>query len=143
MIELYFKIEEIWFKINEKIRFILVGGFNTVFAYLLFLLLYYFFPDHYNIDLTIQYIITINLSFITMRYYVFRGSGDIRVEYMKSASVYLLGFVFNYLTLNFFVIICRINPAISQMFCIVLNAVLTFVLHKYYSFRNKKGEKND
>lgn len=143
MIDLYFKIENIWFKINEKIRFILVGGFNTVVAYLLFLLLYYFFPNHYNIDLAIQYIITINLSFITMRYYVFRGSGNIRVEYMKSASVYLLGFVFNYLTLNFFVIICHINPAISQMFCIVLNAVLTFVLHKYYSFRNEKGEKND
>ena len=31
--KLYLWAEKIWFKIPEKTRFVLVGGFNTVFAY--------------------------------------------------------------------------------------------------------------
>ena len=33
IIKLYFEIENIWFKLPEKLRYLLVGGFNTVFAY--------------------------------------------------------------------------------------------------------------
>ena len=40
IIELYKKIERIWFTINQKIRFLLVGGFNTVFAYGVFAALF-------------------------------------------------------------------------------------------------------
>ena len=37
---IYKKVENIWFKLNQKIRFLLVGGFNTVFAYVVFALLF-------------------------------------------------------------------------------------------------------
>ena len=38
MIKLYRKIENRWFGLPQKIRFLLVGGFNTFLAYLLFVL---------------------------------------------------------------------------------------------------------
>lgn len=38
MIKLYRKIENRWFGLPQKIRFLLVGGFNTFLAYLLFIL---------------------------------------------------------------------------------------------------------
>ena len=102
MIELYKKIEQIWFKINQKIRFLLVGGFNTVFAYGVFVGLYQLAGLNYNLALITQYFITVNVSIFTMRYYVFQSSGNIAAEYAKAGSVYVGMYFFNAFALNFF-----------------------------------------
>ena len=74
MLRLYRWAEQIWFKIPEKFRFLLVGGFNTVVAYALFATLYWLLHGFYALAVVLQYILTVQLSFITMRYYVFRGT---------------------------------------------------------------------
>lgn len=139
MIELYKKIETIWFKINQKIRFLLVGGFNTVFAYGVFALLYEIVKLDYNPALITQYFITVNVSFFTMRYYVFQSHGNIKAEYIKSWTVYIGMYFFNAFALNFFVIVLGLYPLVGQAAYLVISTVLTFLLHKYYSFREKKG----
>lgn len=137
IVDLYKQIEEIWFRIPEKLRFLLVGGFNTVFAYGIFAALYELVGLHYNLALTIQYFITVNFSFVTMRYYVFRSQGVWRVEYVKAVSVYVGMYFFNAFALNFFVRILDIYPLLGQALYLVISTVLTFVLHKYFSFRQK------
>lgn len=137
IVDLYKRIESIWFRIPEKLRFLLVGGFNTVFAYGVFAALYELAGLHYNLALTIQYFITVNFSFVTMRYYVFRSQGIWRVEYVKAVSVYVGMYFFNAFALNFFVRILDIYPLLGQALYLVISTVLTFVLHKYFSFRQK------
>ena len=139
MIELYKKIEQIWFKINQKIRFLLVGGFNTVFAYGVFVGLYQLAGLNYNLALITQYFITVNVSIFTMRYYVFQSSGNIAAEYAKAGSVYVGMYFFNAFALNFFVIVLKFGPVVGQALYLLVTTIITYILHKYFSFRNKKA----
>ncbi len=135
---LYKKIENIWFMINQKIRFLLVGGFNTVLAYAVFAVLYQLMGLDYNISLITQYFITVNVSFLTMRYYVFQSHGNLKKEYVKALSVYVGMYFFNAFALNFFVVILALNPLLGQALYLIISTILTFLLHKYFSFRQSK-----
>ena len=102
VIKLYLWAENIWFKLPQKLRFLLVGGFNTVFAYAVLALLLWLFEGLNkklnlnflpvfvaNFSLFVQYVITINVSFATMRYYVFQSHGNWKQEFLKAFSVIL------------------------------------------------------
>ncbi len=134
---IYKKIENIWFKLNQKIRFLLVGGFNTVLAYAIFALLFALIGLPYLLALIVQYFITVNVSILTMRYYVFRSEGDFWSEYCKAWSVYILMFLFNSVALSFLVEICHINELYAQAIYLIVSTILTYLLHKYFSFLRK------
>ena len=137
LLVLYKKIEDFWFKINQKIRFILVGGFNTVFAYGVFALLFVLLNLPYLLTLIIQYVITVNVSIVTMRYYVFRANGDFIQEYCKAWSVYIVMFLFNSIFLSFLVEVCHIQELYSQAIYLTISTIFTYLLHKYFSFFKK------
>lgn len=137
IIKLYKMIEDIWFRIDQKIRFLLVGGFNTVLSYLIYAFLIVMCRMPYIASLVLQYIVTVNISIITMRYYVFRSKGDFCKEYCKAWSVYLLTLLMNSVGLTFLVEICRINELWAQGIYQVAAAILTYLLHKYFSFHKK------
>lgn len=138
IVELYKKIEHIWFSINQKIRFLLVGGFNTVFAYCVFAALFELVKIPYNPALILQYFITVNVSFITMRYYVFQSHGNIKAEYFKAWTVYIGMYFFNAFALNLFVRVLGLYPLVGQAAYLIISTILTYLLHKYFSFREKK-----
>mgnify|MGYP006916167850 CR=1 FL=1 len=115
---LYLWAENLWFTFPEKLRFLLVGGFNTVLAYGVLNALDWCFGKiniAYNFGfanevvanaaLLIQYIITINISVATMRYYVFRSHGDWRKEFAKAWSVYVFLYLINAPILTFLMIV--------------------------------------
>ena len=139
LIETYLKIEDAWFRyLPQKLRYLLVGGFNTVFAYVFFLMLLLIFP--YNAALVIQYFCTVNLSIFTMRHYVFRSTGDFKKEFLKAWTVYIGIYFFNAAALNFLVRACLLSPPVAQAIYLTASTVLTFLLHKYYSFGKKNGD---
>ncbi len=137
MLRLYRWAEQIWFKIPEKFRFLLVGGFNTVVAYALFVTLYWLLHGFYALAVVLQYILTVQLSFITMRYYVFRGTGPFFKEYVKAVSVYIWLLFFNMAWLFVFIDGLHLNAYVSQAFYIVASTVLTYLFHKHFSFKVK------
>ncbi|MCL2749211.1 MAG: GtrA family protein [Alphaproteobacteria bacterium] len=142
MIKIYKYIEAIWFKhIPEKIRFLLVGGFNTVASYLLFLGFYYLFNEMYGAALVAQYLVSVNLSILTMRYYVFRSHGNLGSEYVKGLPVYIFMIIVNYPWLYIFDKIFGVSAPIAQPIFIVTSAIGTYFLLKYFSF--KKNGKAD
>lgn len=142
--QVYFYLERIWFKQPQKLRFLLVGGFNTVFAYFLLNFLNILFSSLWteksevfiaNVALLIQYIITINVSFITMRYYVFQSHEKILKEWLKAWSVYISIYLINAPVLTFFISYLNLSVWLAQGIYLILSTILTFVLHKYYSFK--------
>lgn len=143
-IKLYLWAENIWFKFPQKLRFLLVGGFNTVFAYAVFFALYWLFINLNiwdfdkivisNVALVVQYFITINLSFVTMRYYVFQSHGNWKKELLKAWSVYV-GLLFINAPVISFLIWLGIHPLLAQALYLTFSTIITFLLHKYYSFR--------
>ncbi len=154
MIKAYKYLENIWFKINQKIRFLLVGGFNTTTSFILYYLFLYLTEGREQISLLLMNIININISVITMRYYVFQSQGNFKQEYLKGVSSYIVLYFINTGLLAFFVRMIHIkeklspqsilqevpnlDKAIAQLCCIIIITVLTFFVHKYFSFRKTK-----
>lgn len=137
MIKIYRYIETVWFQINKKIRFLLVGGFNTLLSYLLFILFIEFFKIPYQISLIIQYLITVNISIVTMRYYVFQSLGKAGFEYFKAWGVYLLMLGFNYVFLLCLIDLMGMNVILSQGIYIIISTIITYLLHQNITFKSK------
>ncbi len=145
MKQLYFWAEKIWFCLPQKLRFLLTGGFNTVFAYLVLNLLDYLFTLLFqtvmpkvvivNLSLLIQYILTINVSFLTMRYYVFQSQGNWVQEWLKAWSVYIFLYLINAPILTFMIAVLGWSTWLAQGVYLIFSTIITFLLHKYYSFR--------
>ena len=136
MIRLYRKIEEFWFsKIPQKIRFLLVGGFNTAAAYAIFAACFVLSGERYLMSLIIQYALSINISILTMRYYAFRSKGPFLSEYAKAAGVYVYLLLFNMLWLHIFIDTLEMNAFVSQALYLIISTLMTYVMHKYFSFR--------
>lgn len=135
IIGLYRKIENLWFTWPQKLRFLLVGGFNTVFSYGLFVLMVAGLGIPYQAAIAVGYVISTNVSIFTMRYYVFRSCGNLRREYAKAFGVYLatmfLNYVFMYLTVD----VWSVNEILAQGIYTVIITVFTYLMHKYFSFR--------
>lgn len=140
-LNIYRRLEDWWFALPQKLRFLLVGGFNTVFAYGVFAFLAGLIGLPYLTALVLQYFITINVSILTMRYYVFQSSGNVLREYGKAWLVYIGMFIFNSAALSFLVEFCRMNELAGQALYLTVSTILTYLLHKYFSFRKKIKQK--
>lgn len=152
IIKLYMWAENLWFSFPEKLRFLLVGGFNTVFAWSVLAGLDWCLGKMNtsmgwnfqkiwvaNAALVLQYIITINFSFITMRYYVFRSKGNIVGEWLKAWSVYIFIYLINAPSMSFLMWAFGFEAWQAQGIYLIFSTIITFILHKYYSFRQIKG----
>ena len=151
IIKLYKDIEKIWFRLNQKIRFILVGGFNTTISFFIYYAFLYITSGKEQLSLLLMNLININISIATMRYYVFQSQGNWWHEYTKAFSSYIVLYFVNMGLLAFFVKIIHIqeilsqnnvllsvpnlNKAIAQLCCVVIITIMTFFVHKYFSFR--------
>lgn len=135
MIRFYKDIETQWFTLPQQLRFLLVGGFNTFLSYVLFILFVAVLQISYQLSLIIQYILTVNLSIFSMRYYVFRSQRPLGKEYFKAWNTYLSMLIFNYVFLYFCIDILNVNVLLSQTIYVIISTIITFCLHKHYSFR--------
>lgn len=151
IIKAYKKIESIWFQLNQKIRFLLVGGFNTAMSFLIYYAFLYITNGKEQLSLFLMNLININISIATMRYYVFQSTGNFYKEYAKAFSSYIVLYFVNTGLLAFFVRIIHLqetlphnnillevpnlNKAVAQLCCICIITVITFFVHKYFSFR--------
>ncbi len=134
MIRLYRMLENVWFGWPQKLRFLLVGGFNTVFSYGLFVLMVAAIGIPYKIAIAAGYIISTNVSIFTMRYYVFRSKGSLKKEYAKAWGVYLTTMLINYAAMYAMVDLGAVNELLAQGIYTVLITVFTYLMHKYFSF---------
>lgn len=134
MKKLYLKIEKLWFKISQPIRFLLVGGFNTVASFIIYssaILL----NANYLIALIISYTLGIILSITTMRYYVFQSNKNIISEYTKASIVYLSCLLMNYIFLYILINIFQNSPILSQGIYTIISSIYLYLTHKKFSFK--------
>ena len=87
MKKLYNTIKSYWFKLPQQLRFIIVGGFNTLAAYLLFVFFIKVVALPYQAAIIFQFFLSINLSIFSMKYCVFCSHNNIKKEYLKAWNV--------------------------------------------------------
>jgi putative flippase GtrA len=123
---------------EEKVRFLFAGMFNTALGYALFaLLLALFGKERYNAALGTQWAISVSISYVVFKRFVFKTRGTNWLgEWLRSYIVYAASLAINLLLLNLFVIGLHLHPLFAQLACIFLVTILSYVGHKYFTFRH-------
>jgi putative flippase GtrA len=67
--------------------------------------------------------------------WTFKSKGDLRRECLKFGSVYGVTFLINLLILALFVEKFMLSPQIGQVFALGIVTMISFLGHKYWSFR--------
>ena len=128
----------LWFKFPQIIRFFVVGGFNTVFGFVVFSLLVYFAGDQWRqVCLISQWIFTSFISYILQRIFVFQTNGKIWVEYIKCCTTWIFAYFVNATTLELF-FQAGMNIYVAQFISQIIAAVVSYFAFKYWALINKK-----
>lgn len=127
---------------DQRVRFLAVGGVNTVLGYAIFAVLarwaFAHVPLGYLLALVISYAISITIAFVLYRLFVFVVKGNVLVDFARFVSVYAVSILANAVALPILVEIGGLNPLIAQAIVLVVTTVISFVGHKHFSFRRKR-----
>ncbi len=125
---------------DEKIRYLLVGGYNTVFGYVLFVLLLMLLKGrvHYLIVLVVSHVISVTNAYLAYKFLVFKTKGRWLHEFGKFNTVYLVVLAINLMALPAMVEFLSIRPAIAQAWFVVITVIVSYLGHKHFSFKTQE-----
>jgi putative flippase GtrA len=115
---------------NQFLRFLLVGGINTVFGYCMYALVT-FTGLHYSIAMLLAQVSGVIFNFYTTGKLVFNNS-DVRL-FLRFFCVYITIYVINVLLLGVFER-ASYNMYIAGALLVLPNALLSFFLNKILVF---------
>ena len=124
---------------DERVRFLVVGGINTVVGYLAFAALQ-LSVGHvigYLGSLYGSYVLAVSLAFVLHRRFTFRvqGTGNRLVDFARFASVYVVSLAANTVVLPVLVELGGLHPLVAQAISVVVTTIISYFGHKYFSFR--------
>jgi putative flippase GtrA len=123
---------------HQALRFLLVGGYNTLVGIIAYPLLYLALPlmrPHYTALLVLCQVLCITNAYVSYKYWVFQRQGLSLSEYLRFTLFYNLVFVVNLLVLPLLVQLSQANPAKIQVLISSATALGSYAWHKWVSFR--------
>ncbi|MBI5399103.1 GtrA family protein [Candidatus Saganbacteria bacterium] len=123
---------------QEKINYLLVGIWNTVFGYLTFVGLYCLLSVkiHYLFLLVISNVFSITNAYIGYKIFVFKTRGNYWQEYLRFYLVYGAALAVNFALLPIGVELLKISPPWALAGLTVINVIFSYYGHKKFSFRS-------
>ncbi len=131
-------MKQLYLRHAQKLHYLLIGGWNTVFGYGVFIALYYgtaHFNIHYVVVLVLSQVINVTSAYFLYKRFVFKTKGNLIREYCRFCTFYWLSFAANLILLPASVELLGLNPVISQGLLIVVTAVTSYLWHARYTFR--------
>ncbi len=131
------RVAQLWQQ--QSIRYLVAGGYNTVFGYGAFVLLYWLlYPAiHYLLIAIITHFLAITNAFLTMRLLVFRSKGQLLAEYLRFNLTYLGIMFFSLIALPLLVELAGLHILLAQFILLIVSIVAGFVIHRRFTFRRK------
>ncbi len=122
---------------REQILYLAVGGWNTLFGYLNFVVLYYFLQARLLVIgiLLISYALSIANAYVCYRYIVFRSRGSVLREIPRFTSVYLIALAANLVILPLALRWLPFSAYVVQALFTVAVVLISYLGHKHFSFR--------
>lgn len=134
--------KDLWFKTDDKIRFLIIGCINAGISYLLYVLFVYLLGEkYYQVCAFLQWTISTVPSYLNQKFFVFCTKGNYLKEYIKCCSTWALSYFLNVIILEVLVRYIIKNVFISQFVSLFLVSVLTYVLFKCFAFKKADVEK--
>ena len=141
VINLYLSIYRVWLQLPEKIRFVLVGGYNTVFSYLLYALFLFLSGNELpQTALFLSFILSSFNSYLTQKFYVFNTRGNYVKEFIGCLAVWELSYLFNMALLWLITTFLINNPYTAQIICLIIVAILNYIFLKRLAFKKTISE---
>lgn len=131
---LYKKVFGLWIKLPQKIRFLFVGGYNTVFSYLLYVVFVYVGMTA-QLALLLSFLISSINSYLTQKFYVFLTRGNYLKEYVKCLVTWMGSYVLNAALLFVLMKFVGLNAYFAEFVVLVLLTIYSFVVLKYFAFK--------
>lgn len=126
----------IWYKFPQKLRFLLVGGFNTLVSYAFFASFIFILGDQrYQLCLVLAWVLSSFSSFAMQKIFVFCTKGKWCREYFRCCVCWVFGYVINAVILEAAVNWGGWNVYPAQAAVIVVTTVVTYLLFKNFAFR--------
>jgi len=122
---------------NQILRYLLVGGWNTVFGAGIYALLYRWLGPHmhYLLVLIPANVLAITNAYMGYKFIVFKTRGNYWREYLRCYAVYGGMTVFNALLLYLLVTMINLRPPVANVFCVLTTTAVAYFSHKHFSFR--------
>lgn len=133
-------IREYWPRHRDKVLYLVVGAWNTLFTYGCFSLLYYLVHKHvpsWGI-LAVSYVISSIMGFLTMRYLVFAPVTHPLIEYLRYQAVYAPLLIVNLVVLPLALRYSKLNAYIIQALFAVFAVIVSYLGNKYFTFRKPR-----
>ena len=137
--------EQLWSEHQVKIRFLIIGVWNTIFGYLVYISLDHLFAMifqkrymAYMMAAILSNIVATISAFLFHKHITFkstvRGVGVI-VEFIKFYSTYTVTNILGLVLLPVFVEVFKIDPKIAGALLIPVVAIVSYFGHSRFSFK--------
>ncbi len=126
----------LWLKLDDKIRFVVIGCVNAAISYLIYVIaLYLLGQQHYQVCVALQWGISSIFSYLNQKFFVFCTKGNYLKEYTKCCTTWLISYLVNVIVLEMLMKFVLKNAYVAQFISIFLVSVITYVLFKYFAFK--------
>jgi putative flippase GtrA len=122
---------------REPVRYLLVAGTVSV-LYLGLLAAVLATGIHYMLAVLVAQVVTIGVAFPSYRRLIFRSSGPWRHDLPRFVGVWGGGFVAGFVATPLLVELTGMHPFVAQLVAVVAVAVLSYLGHKFWSFRGAR-----
>lgn len=121
---------------RQDVRYLIAGGWNTVFGYGLYIGLFYLFQIrvHYMVLAVVANILAITMAYLTHKLFVFRTKGNVLREYFRFYGVYGLTAALGLAALPICVELLGMGPYVAPLLILVVTTGLSYLGHKHFSF---------
>lgn len=129
-------LSNIW-RNQEKIRYLVIGVWNTAFAYLAFGIIYYCFHEnvHYLVVSAIAHFVAVANAFACQRWLVFHSTTHWWGSYLRFNLVNLVVLAFSLASITILVEVLHWSPLASQITVMIASVVGGYFLNRNVSFR--------
>jgi len=127
----------LWHVYREQILFLVAGGWNTLFQFCCFSLLYYLLHDslHADVIVVISYLIASVNGFLCFRWFVFRTADRPLLRYLRYNLIYVPLLLIYMLVLPLALAHAFLSAYVMQALFTLVAIVLGYMGNKYFAFR--------
>lgn len=123
----------------EQIRFLFVGGLNTIVGYGSYALLLLVGLNFVYAN-TISYIIGVIHSYIWNKKFTFKSNNKSILEVIKFIGVYVINYLIGLAFISLFIKVFGINEYLAGALNLVVTTLISYFGHKYFSFASKSNK---
>lgn len=127
---------------SRKLRFLVVGAYNTAFGYAAFAILYLLAGERvsYLILLVIAHFLAVTNAFLGHRNVTFIATGSVWRQYLRFNVSYLGLLLLGLILMSLSVRVLGLHPLVASAFVVAITAVTGYSVHRTYTFgRGRDG----